>query len=229
MTVEIASVVCGGEGPKLPTTQQVTIFDNTANLFTPCQAYQALLEKTESDILIYLHDDVELYDPQWLDRVLHLFENPDCVVVGLGGATSLGRPELYKRKYRIQDMARGGYASNQRDAETHGERFTGDRRVAVLDAFFQAARVDWLRGIGGWPVEHLSHHCADLWLGCMAARTECEVWMAGVDCLHKGGGSSTKPAYREAKWLQGGTLESDHQEPHVWLMREFSDVLPISI
>jgi hypothetical protein len=55
------------------------------------------------------------------------------------------------------------------------------------------------------------------------------VWMAGVSCTHHGGGTSTKPSYAQAKWLQGGSLESDHQKPHEWLYREFSDVLPIEV
>ena len=250
LSVEIASVICGGTGPELPGV--VTweggprnrewksllpypskiwfhFLDNRDNKLTPCQAYQRILDRTNADVLVMVHDDVEVYDPNWLARIMALFENPKCVVAGLGGATSLGRPNLYKQKYRIENMARGGYASNQRDAETHGERFTGDRRVAVLDAFFMAVRVDWLRAIGGWPVEHLTHHGTDLYLGCMAARTEKEVHMSGIDVSHWGGGTSTKPAYMKADWLQGGSMESDHQAPHRFLFNEFSDVLPIEV
>ena len=260
LSAQIASVLCGGTGPKLVFNfhgltddfgieeQERTCFidpsigsgmgnihcrwyDNKKNLVTPCQAYQELLEATEADVQVLVHDDVEVYDPNWLTRIMDVFENnPNCVAVGLGGATSLGRPNLYKQRYRIENMARGGYASNQRDAETHGERFTGDRQVAVLDAFFQAVRVDWLRGIGGWPVEHLSHHCGDLYLACMAARTEREIFMCGIDCLHSGGGTSVKPVYTEkATWLQGGTLASDHTLPHKFLFEEFRDCLPIQI
>lgn len=260
MTVELASVLCGGTGPRLAFnfhgladdfsvdsgTERICFidpsigpgmgnikcrwYDNRENLVTPCQAYQFLLEETEADVLAYVHDDVEVYDPNWLTRVMDVFENnPKCVAVGLGGATSLGRPNLYKRPYRIEDMARGGYASNQRDAETHGERFTGDRRVAVLDAFFQAVRVDWLRSVGGWPVERITHHGADLWLGCMAARTEHEIVMCGIDVAHFGGGTSVKPIYQQARWLQGGSVASDHILPHRFLFEEFRNDLPIKV
>ena len=51
--------------------------------------------------------------------------------------------------------------------------------------------------------------------------------MVGVDCTHHGGGSSTKPLYRDAKWLQGGSMETDHQLPHKWLYDNYRDVLPI--
>jgi len=228
MTYEIVSVACGGRGLDIPFGPYRT-FDNTGNRFTPCEAYQELLSSCESDLIFYGHDDVIIHDPDWINRVLSPFENPACVAVGLGGATGLGNKDLYRKPYNIWNMARVGYASNQTDAEVHGERFTGARRVAVPEAFFMAVRADWLRSIGGWPVDHLSHHGLDLWLACMAARHKKETWMVGISCTHHGGGTSTKDVYREAKWLKGGSLETDHQEPHKWLYNEFRDVLPIRL
>lgn len=230
MTVEIVSVVCGGDGPVLPEPDNaVTLFINRENRFTPCHVYQALVQQTNSDVICYIHDDVEIYDPNWMKRVMDLFKRPEVAVVGLGGATRLGHPDLYKRPYALQRMARYNYVSNQRDWHIHGGHETGDKQVAVVDAFFIAVRTKFLRRIGGWPVEHLSHHCLDLWVCCEAAREGREVWMCGVDVLHKGGGTSVKPVYRDAKWLQGGTLESDHQAPHKWLHDEYRDVLPIEV
>jgi len=230
VTYDILSVLCGGKGFDAPTTGQMVVeWDNRDNKITPCEAYQRLLDSSAADILLYGHDDVTIHDPDWLQRVLEPFSRPDCVAVGLGGALSLGHPDLYKRPYRLPDMARGGYRSNQTDWQTHGEQETFSCRVAVLDAFFMAVRRDFLVRVGGWPVKHLTHHCLDLWLACEAARHRKETWMVGVGCTHHGGGSSTKPAYREAKWLLGGTLESDHQEPHRWLYETCRDVLPLVV
>lgn len=253
-TVEIASVVCGGMLLKAPIGKReyvnrlgqqckelvfaeppgfgsvaVSQIDNIANLMTPCEAYQKVLDQTDADVLVMIHNDVTIHDPDWLARIMSLFENVDCVAAGLGGATSLGRPDLYRKPYNIWNMARGGYASNQTDAEVHGERFTGDRRVAVLDAFCMAVRVDWLRSRGGWPAGHISHHCLDLWLACEVARGGMEIWMTGASVTHHGGGASTKPVYAEAKWLQGGSLASDHQAPHRWLWDSYRDVLPVEV
>ena len=228
MTIGIMSVVCGGTGPVLP-HETATLIDNTANLMTPCQAYQKALEYTKADILVMLHDDVEVYDEHWCLKLRSHFFNPNCVAAGFGGATSLGRPDLYRKPWNIWNMARGGYASNQTDAEIHGERFTGVRRVAVLDAFCMAVRVQWLRDRGGWPVEHISHHCLDLWLACEAARDGKEIMMTGVDCLHRGGATSVSKKYAEAEWLQGGTLVSDHIAPHLWLYNSYRDILPITL
>jgi hypothetical protein len=248
MTYEIVSVLCGGPGPMLPTGDSVQWhgrkdyvalqhfykeIDNRDNRLSPCQAYQQALESSESDVLVYVHDDVTIHDPNWLQEVLCTFAHStpahDCVAVGLGGALMLGRPNLYKQPYNIWNLARGGYMSNQTDAEVHGARETGVRRVAVLDAFFMAVRRSFLLSVGGWPTAHLTHHCVDLWLACEAARAGKETWMVGADCTHWGGGSSVSPKYKAAAWLQGGSMEEDHRRPHLFLYNEYRDVLPIEV
>lgn len=252
MTYEIATVLCGGPGPVLPGNPRVNIIDNQDNRRTPCQAYQQALDMTNTDVsvLIYVHDDVTVHDPDWMDRIIGAFKRQDAmmagasdiVAVGLGGATALGNRDLYRTPYRIENMARRGYASDQSDAEVHGERFTGVRRVAVLDAFCMAVRTDWLRtrrtwgepGRGtafqfGWPTSRLTHHCLDLWLACEAARDHKEIWLVGASCTHHGGGSSTKEVYAQAPWLLGGSVQTDHTEPHLWLYNEYRDVLPVEV
>lgn len=229
MTSDILCVLSGGPGFVTPEEETIGRYENQDNKVSPCTAYQELFTLSLSNILIYSHDDVTIHDANWQERVLTPFSNPNVVAVGLGGATSLGHPDLYKRPYRLPDMARGGYRSNQTDWQVHGEQEKGSCRVAVLDAFFMAVRQEFLLSIGGWPVKHLTHHCLDLWLACEAARHKKETWMVGVSCTHHGGGTSTKDSYREAKWLQGGTLEADHQLPHRWLYETYRDVLPLKV
>lgn len=231
MTVEVVSVLCGGPGVRddMGPIRLSNAYDNRENRVSPCAAYQRLLEESRADILVLIHDDVTIHDPDWLARVLQLFERAETVAVGLGGARALGNRDLYRKPFNIWNLARRGYASNQTDAETHGARISGTRRVAVLDAFVMAIRTDFLRARSGWPVDHLTHHCLDLWLACEAARAMKEIWMVGVSCTHHGGGSSTAPAYAKAGWLQGQSMESDHILPHRWLWTEYRDVLPVEI
>lgn len=249
---QILSVACDGPGLVLPIYREGSVkhLDNCDNSLTPCQAYQQLLEDSDSELLIYSHDDLTIHAPDWASRVLAEFtSHPNTVVVGLGGALALGHPDMYKKPYVLGNMARYGYRSNQTDWQTHGELEEGSCRVAVVDAFFMAIRRDWLRtrrtliprptgGVTkdgvmeydlGWPVHALTHHLLDLWVCCEAAKDNKEVRMVGVSCTHHGGGSSTKPAYREAKWLQGGSLEEDHRQPHRWLYEAYRDVLPIQV
>lgn len=213
----------------------ISIVYNYKNYWSPAQCYQILLDegrdirRSDPDILIYMHTDVVIHSDFWLSRVLSHFDKKDVVAVGLGGATSLGTKDLYRKPYRIENMVRGGYASNQDDAEVHGERFDGWRRVAVLDAFFMAINVKWLKSRGGWPAKHLTHHCLDTWLACEAARDKKTIILDGCSCLHKGGAMSCSEAYLRAPWLQGGSVDSDHAIPHRWLYEEYKDVLPINI
>jgi len=230
MNLQVSSVLCGGAGAEFPGKLPAwSLVNNQDNHLSPCEAHQKILDRAKSEIVVYIHDDVTVHDENWLDRIVEAFENPKCVAVGLGGATGLGRPDLYRKPYNIWNLARSDYASNQTDAETHGRRTEGTHRVAVLDAFCMAVSVPWLRSRGGWPVVHLSHHCLDLWLACEAARDGKEIWMVGASCTHHGGGTSTKPVYPKAKWLQGGTMEEEHIRPHLWIYNEYRDVLPIFV
>jgi hypothetical protein len=238
MTYSVGYVSCGGNGPSLAGYHgPVYEIRNTSNSISPCEGYQRILNSTEStDIIVYIHDDVTIHDPQWLNRVLRAFSQDgiekhmsDVIAVGLGGALSLGNKDLYRKPYDIRNMARGHYASNQDDWQIHGGHFTGVRRVATIEQFFMAVRTDWLRSRGGWPTKHLTHHMLDAWLACEAARDNKEIWMTGVSCTHHGGGSSTKPIYKDAKWLQAGSMESDHILPHLWIYNEYRNVLPIEV
>jgi GT2 family glycosyltransferase len=227
MQVELGIVAVGEWIHPISCPTPFHVYKNEGNKYSPCGCYQYLLEQSEADYLIYLHSDLTIHDPIWVEKLKAVCER--SVACGFGGALGLGNKDLYRKPYDICNMARNHYRSNQTDAEVHGERFTGSCRVAVLDAFCMVVNVEWLRSIGGWPTKHLTHHCLDLWLACEAARHNKEIWMTGVSCTHHGGGTSTKKAYAEAKWLQGGTTKSDHGMPHKWLWDEYRDVLPIAL
>lgn len=228
MTSQIVCVTCGESTPNLPGDHTICYVTAEENLTSPCHRYQGALERLETDVLIYVHDDLDIYNPEWLANVMFLFSyRPDIVAVGLGGAARLGNWDLYRKPYSIHNMARFGYVSNQTDWETHGGHCQGSGPVAVVDAFFMAIRRDWLMSCGGWPTEHLTHHCLDLWLACEARRRGNEIWMVGESCTHHGGRTSTSARYAQAPWLQGGTLAEDHARPHRWLWNEYRDVLPI--
>lgn len=240
MTSHVITVRCGGKGLKLPRNNRAcldhhgvlfTEIDNRDNHRTPTECYNSAFLMCPEDILIYTHDDLTIHDPYWHDRVMSVFgdqtENyTNTVAVGLGGALGLAVPDLYKKPYKLDDMARQNYYSNQTDGYVHGAYATGVVRVAVLDAFFMAVRRDFLVSNNGWPHE-LTHHCLDLYLACEIVRAKKQCYMTGVSCTHHGGGTSIKPVYAQAKWLQGGSLNSDHQTPHEWIYNQYRDVLPL--
>lgn len=200
---------------------------NPGNTESPAQIYNDYAQSSRLDILVLAHSDLTILEENWKERVLQEFQDPQVVLVGLGGALGLGSPDLYKVPYKIQDLARRGYVSNQTDWQTHGGLETQARDVAVVEAFFMGLRREWFQAQGGFPLEHLTHHCLDLYLACLAKRDGKKVRMVGVECTHWGGGMSVTPAYKNARWLLGGSRESDHQIPHRWLYDEFADCLPL--
>ncbi len=231
LSMEILSIWGGGRELQAPGMEDMFITQamNPGNRQSPAQVYNYYLELSDKDIVILAHSDLTLHEPGWDKRVLQEFTDPQCVLVGLGGALGLGSPDLYKIPYRIQDLGRRGYLSNQTDWQTHGGLESGARGVAVVEAFFMALRREWFQAQGGFPLDHLTFHCLDLYLGCLAARDKKKVRMVGIECTHFGGGMSVGDSYKDARWLQGGTREKDHQLPHRFLYDEFPDVLPLEV
>jgi GT2 family glycosyltransferase len=194
------------------------------------QAYHRLWEKhKDEDYLCYLHDDVSLYEPNWVERVCLEMMEPNVAIVGFGGATGIGVPDIYKQPYRIEQLIRSGYRSNQRDWRTHGLHETGECKVAVVDGFFMAVKGDFLREVGGWDWIESNFHCYDIALCLEAYRRGWEVRICGVDCEHHGGGTSTRPEYAAYCTEHATTIEEDHSRPHRWLYGRYRDLLPLRV
>jgi hypothetical protein len=221
----------------------ITKENNPGNRLSPCELYQTALEQCDFPYLVYSHNDVTTHE-RWLDlakdlvysTATHFYLSRSVpsdgpVVIGLSGATGLGTDDIYKRPYGLHQMSRINYMSNQDDAETHGKRIKHPKQIAVPEAFFMVVDVKWLKSNrwGGWPVGYLTHHCLDTWIACQAARDGRSIWMTGTSCLHTGGGVKDVGNYATAPWLQGGTMQTDHREPHRWLYEEYRDVLPIRV
>lgn len=178
--------------------------------------------------LAFIHDDVIIRDIGWDERALREFADPTVGVVGFGGATGLGHPQIYQIPYELPQLARHGYASNVDDWRTHGGHFEGSRDVAVLDGFSLIVRRELMDKLVRWPVDKLVFHNYDFWLCCMARRLGYRVRQVGVRCHHLGGRNSTRPRYNG--WLQErlGKTDSDvHREAHEFVYEEFRDVLPV--
>lgn len=189
--------------------------------------YEAQREYGGCEILAYVHDDVECFDPFWNQRVQAEFADPQVAIVGFGGALGIGLPDIYKTPYRLDQLQRLHYMSNQTDWQTHGAHETGARDVAVLDGFFMAIRLSFLDSIGGWKWFPFNFHCYDTCMCLMALRRGYRVRMVGVECTHHGGGTSHKTVYHEWCRRNNTTPELEHTRPHEWMYREFSDLLPL--
>lgn len=185
-------------------------------------AYDYGFHQTSSEILAYLHDDTIINDPDWVQRVMKEFEDPTVGLVGFGGALGHGDPRMYKKPYEYQQLARNQFVSNMVDAENHGQRFTGQCDVAVLDGFALIVRREVLERAGGWPLETpIGYVCYDYWLSCMTRRLGYRIRLVGVPCAHLGGRTFVKLGFGKdpAHWQQ-------YIDSHRYIYDEFKDVLP---
>lgn len=190
---------------------------------------QTVFECVSSDVVGLIHDDLTIHDEDWKDRVLKQFEDEQVAICGFGGASSIGHSDIYKIPYDYTQLARSGFKSNLVDAESHGERFTGECDVAVLDSFSLFIRRSFLESIGGWPVDRYApSHCADIWVCLKALEQGMKVRLVGLSCTHTGGGAGA--GYHE--WAAGTKWGSDavmHRVNHRLLYEEFRKVLPVEV
>lgn len=208
---------------------QGSVFPNFPVNFGTVPAYQKIYEDPEfhhQQIICYLHTDVTIHERGWDRRIAREFDDPQVAVVGMGGALGIGTRDIYRKPYRIEQLQRIEYYSNQTDWQVHGKRETGARDVAVVDGFCIAVRRTFLDRIKGWSWFPYSFHCYDTSLCLMALRHGYKVRMAGVDVTHHGGGGSTSAAY--AKWceMHGTTMALEHSVPHDWMYRYFAAEIP---
>jgi GT2 family glycosyltransferase len=183
-------------------------------------AYQQIFETTTQDIIGFVHDDLVCLETDWDIRVTREFIDPRIGLVGFGGALGAGDPDMYKKPYELRQLARRNFMSNLREANVHGERFTGERDVSVLDGFALFVRRELLVKAGGWPMgTPIDYVGYDMWLCCMARRLGYKIRLVGVACDHIGGKSTGL----------NKNLEVDFEGAHRYIFDHFMDVLPAEV
>src|SRR5260221_4293756 len=123
-------------------------------------AYDAIYQRQRDvgaadDLILYIHDDVHILERGWDARLeAFLRGHEKAGLVGFGGARGLGDPDLYRKPYVLQQLARRDFASGMRDAEAHGRRIDQPMRAAVLDGLalgFRRGVLDQINGLAWWP------------------------------------------------------------------------------
>lgn len=201
-----------------------------------------VLQETDADVIACLHDDLEIDEAGWDEKVLLQFDrHPKCGLLGFGGATGLGASDMYLKDYDPMSLARVGFRSNMREAEVHGMRSLLPERVACLDGFSQIGRRAFWEGkttagqvVGPRPwtmLEQLGliHHIYDGALGCLAKRYGWEAWYLPVRCHHYGGRTAVGDEGYQA-WAKTQTEEGDQgfwKAGHWVVYNEFRDCLPL--
>ena len=189
---------------------------------------------TKGNIIAFLHDDCTIDEDGWDAKIdYHFHRYPNCGLLGFGGALGLGTPDLYKRPYQLQQLARVQFFSNMSEAEHHGQRTTQPRRVAVLDGFAQVFRRSAYVNMGGWRDAldaGITFHMYDAWAACRMWELGWETWLLPLACSHHGGLTSVSQEYDA--WLRAKGVEGDaevHTKAHEVIYERFRNVLPIRV
>jgi hypothetical protein len=192
------------------------------------EAYQEGLETTVEPILGYCHDDVVVEERGWDRRMLAEFDDPEVGLVGFAGGHGLGDLDIYKKPYRLIQLARRGMRSNMRDAEQHGQRFAGECDVASLDGFAMFVRRQLLMESGGrkhyqgWPLgTPIGYFMYDAWLSCEAKRQGWRTRLVGVACQHLNGKSTGLGPQKLG--------QAEFEAAHRYIYDTCRDVLPLEV
>lgn len=208
-----------------------------ANRWGPVQAMAKGAEVISDtlDILVFCHDDIEVYE-DWAMSITTIFEAvPDAGLVGFHGAKGLGSDDIYRTKYRLQQLARFNPMSNMVDAEQHGKRITLPCEVATIDGFFMAIRSDVYKEIGGWEAcfcDKIVFHMYDSWMAMAVREHGYRTFLAPVNCRHQGGATEVGMAEEYEKWAKENGFKdgSDvHTQGHIAFYERFRGQLPVRV
>ena len=190
-----------------------------------------LADASDAEILAFLHDDVDVHDPDWTFKVTCFFEwFPKVGLVGFGGALGLGTWDIYKRPYDFRQLARQDYYSAQDGWENHGDYLNRALRVTMLDGYALIFRRQAYEEMGRWDAalaNGLEYHMYDFWACCRMEELGWEVWALPISCNHHGGGTSVKAEYDA--WLKSRGIEGDgeiHRKAHEICYERFRRILP---
>lgn len=241
-------IVCVSNGPSVQDVPAQPMIDLTHQGYlgtVPAfrKGVDFALEHSDAEVLACLHDDVEMRDPAWAEKVMRHFDRqPACGLAGFGGAIGLGSDDLYTSPYDPMHLARIGFRSNMTNAEVHGVRSLLSERVACLDgfsllgrrAFWQGKTVTQEQREPPWQVFErigVTHHAYDSALGGIAARYGWETWYLPIVCQHFGGRTAVgDPGYQV--WAKTQVEGGDHgfwAVAHRAIYDELRDILPLRV
>lgn len=220
-----------------PRVESFQIGTTEANIGVPAALHAIWMMATQQDrhagedhVLAYIHDDVEILENGWDERVLRAFSDPHVGLVGFGGATGLGGQEIYKVAYEIHQLGRRDFYSNMVDAEVHGKRQTSEMPIVFTDGFSMFLRrslLDKIDGWSWWPF-HLVHHAYDYGIACMARRHGYSAMLAPCAVRHIGGQTAMMAVHQDMAKQHGGDTQV-HKDSHRFVYETFRDVLPLRL
>jgi len=143
------------------------------------------INESTGDIIAILHNDLFVFEDNWDERVLRLFENPKVGLAGFFGARG-----TYINGGRMDAM------SNMVEAEYHGKRETGEKHIQHFDGLSLIGRRTMFEQVGGFDDKYTYHHFYDRDIAMASHFAGWENWFIGVYCHHVSGITANRPDYQ---------------------------------
>lgn len=154
------------------------------------QTMQDCYEKTDYDVLCFIHNDLYIYETGWDQDVLDVFAgSPKAGLVGIFGAKGV-----------FQNSVRFHVWNNLVEAEVHGYRLISGSpsiNVGVLDGMFMAASRKMLDTRGGVDTNFDIHHYYDLDLSLESIDRGFDNYIIPLYAHHVSGQTACKPAFQD--------------------------------
>lgn len=144
------------------------------------------IEKSNGDVVAILHNDVNVFEIGWDKRVMGEFYKDQL----LGLAGFLGAQGC------MPDGGRMNTVSNLLEAEIHGERVTGTKRVAIFDGLSLIGRRKMFEEVDGFDTDYTYHHFYDRDISLESLFAGWHNLMIGVLCHHRSGVTANRPEYQ---------------------------------
>jgi hypothetical protein len=141
---------------------------------------QYAYKESNHEVIIFMHNDLFLYDYQWVRVIQGVFEH---------ASTNVGLVGTFGAKGCSNDGGRFECYSNMLEAEIHSYRMlSGDRQeVTVLDGMLMACSRAMLDAGNGVDIEYSIHHFYDKDLSLESIQRGFRNYVVGIPVHHESG------------------------------------------
>lgn len=199
----------------------------TARYFHPLdnlgvvKSLQYAYEATETDYLVYIHNDLYIYNNNWISKVEDLFESR--TKAGLIGV--FGGLRLEKSGMRVEN------SSNMLEAEIHGHRRTHDYfKCTVIDGMFMACRRSMLDAGDGFDTGYDIHHFYDLDTSMESIKRGFDNYCLLLPVHHVNGVTANAQTFNDwaSSYIDGGQMAL-YQKNQLRFTRKWIKKLPYDV
>lgn len=195
--------------------------------------FKQAFEITDSQFLFFSHNDVEMVEFGWDEKINDLlftllWRGEKVGVCGMYGARIIGHHNIYKVPYHFSQLARWDCVTTESMLGVIGRLINGSfEEVVVLDGFTMIINREMVKKIGGIKCdEYPVHHNYDNDICLESYYAGFKNYALNVDCLHHGGVTSTREKWAEK---MGTTDFKIHRLSHEVMYQKYRGRLPVVI